>query len=130
MPDTAALASGVTHNKYERMIKTAQAPNTIKVAIAHPRNDVSLECAVEGARLRLIDPVLVCPVERIRSVAENAGWNIGAMEVSASTHSHDSAAEAVELVTAGRVEALVKGSLHTDELMSAVVPRQYCADAR
>ena len=79
---------------------------------------------MEGARLRLIDPVLVGPVERIHSVAENAGWDIGAMEMVASAHSHDSAAKAVELVTAGRVEALMKGSLHTDELMGAVVSRQ------
>ncbi len=124
MPDIADRPSGVTHDKYERLIKTAQSQNTIKVAIAHPCDDVSLECAVEGARLRLIDPVLVGPVERIQSVAENSGWDIGAMEMAASAHSHDSAAKAVELVTAGRVEALMKGSLHTDELMGAVVSRQ------
>jgi phosphate acetyltransferase len=124
MPDIADRSNGITHDKYERLIKAAQTKNTIKVAIAHPCDDVSLECAVEAARLRLIEPILVGPVERIRSVAKHAGQNIGAMEIVASEHSHDSAAKAVELVIAGRVEALMKGSLHTDELMGAVVSRQ------
>ncbi len=124
MPDLADRPDGVTHDKYERLIKTAQTQTAIKVAIAHPCDDVSLECAVEAARLRLIEPVLVGPVARIHGVAERAGWDIGAMEIVASAHSHDSAAKAVELVTAGRVEALMKGSLHTDELMGAVVSRQ------
>ena len=106
------------------MIKAAQAQGTIKVAIAHPCDDVSLQGAVEAARLRLIEPVLVGPPDRIRSVADAGSFDISGMELVASEHSHDSAAKAVELVTAGRVEALMKGSLHTDELMGAVVSRQ------
>jgi phosphate acetyltransferase len=74
--------------------------------------------------LRLIEPILVGPIERIRSVAKAAGVDIGTTEIIASEHSHDSAAKAVELVRAGQVEALMKGSLHTDELMGAVVSRQ------
>jgi phosphate acetyltransferase len=74
--------------------------------------------------LRLIDPILVGPQERIRACAARAGLDISAMEIVNSEHSDDSAAKAVELVTAGRVEALMKGSLHTDELMAAVVSRQ------
>jgi phosphate acetyltransferase len=124
MPDLAEQSEGLRHDKYERLIDRAQAQNTIKVAVAHPCDDVSLESAVEAARLGLIEPILVGPVDRIRSVAEHAGLNIGAMEIVASEHSHDSAAKAVALVTAGRVEALMKGSLHTDELMGAVVARQ------
>jgi len=124
MPDAADRPKGVAHDKYERLIKLARAQDTIKVAVAHPCDDVSLEGAVEAARLHLIEPILVGPIERIRSAAEHAGLDIGAMEIVASEHSHDSAAKAVELVTAGRVEALMKGSLHTDELMGAVVSRQ------
>ena len=124
MPDTAELAKPVAHEKYERLIKAAQTQATIKVAIAHPCDDVSLEGAVEAARLRLIDPILVGPRERIRACAARAGLDISAMEIVNSEHSDDSAAKAVELVTAGRVEALMKGSLHTDELMAAVVSRQ------
>jgi phosphate acetyltransferase len=113
----------VPHEKYQRLIKAAQALPAIKVAIAHPCDDVSLQGAVEAARLQLIEPVLVGPVERIRKVAKAAELEIGAMEIVASEHSHDSATKAVGLVTEGRVEALMKGSLHTDELMGAVVAR-------
>src|SRR3954447_20100974 len=115
MPESTG--QDVPHEKYQRLIKAAQALPMIKVAIAHPCDDVSLQGAVEAARLRLIEPILVGPVERIHSVARATGLEIGVMDIVASEHSHDSAAKAVGLVTAGRVEALMKGSLHTDELM-------------
>src|SRR5689334_10277927 len=121
MPESAG--QDAPHEKYQRLIKAAQALPAIKVAIAHPCDDVSLQGAVEAARLRLIEPILVGPVERIRSVAKAAGLEIGTMDIVPSEHSHDSAAKSVELVTEGRVEALMKGSLHTDELMGAVVAR-------
>ena len=94
------------------------------MAVAHPCDDVSLGSAVEAWRLHLIEPILVGPEARIRDVAARAGLDISAFEIVPAEHSHDSAAKAVELVTAGRVEALMKGSLHTDELMGAVVSRQ------
>ena len=112
------------HDKYERLIRMAQSQSAIKVAVAHPCDDVSLQGAVEAARLRLIEPILVGPSARIYDVAARAGLDISAMELVEAEHSHDSAAKAVELVTAGRAEALMKGSLHTDELMGAVVSRQ------
>jgi phosphate acetyltransferase len=124
MPDTADPPATVAHDKYQRLIKAAQTEATIKVAIVHPCDDVSLEGAVEAARLHLIEPILVGPEERILRAAELAGLDISAMEIVTSKHSNESAAKAVELVTAGRVEALMKGSLHTDELMGAVVSRQ------
>jgi phosphate acetyltransferase len=124
MPDQVDRRKSLTHDKYERLIKAAQAQSTIKVAVAHPCDDMSLEGAVEAARLGLIEPILVGPAGRVRDVAKHAGLDIAAMEIVNSEHSHDSAAKAVELVTAGRVEALMKGSLHTDELMGAVVSRQ------
>ena len=123
MPDTAP-SSTIAHEKYERLIKAAQAQATIKVAVVHPCDDVSLEGAVEAARLGLIGPILVGPEARILATATRAGLDIGAMEIVASEHSVDSAVKAVELVTTGRVEGLMKGSLHTDELMAAVVSRQ------
>ena len=123
MPDTAERPATVAHEKYERLIKLAQRQATIKAAVAHPCDDVSLQGAVEAARLHLIEPILVGPLDRMRRVADVAGIDIGAFELVGSEHSHDSAAKAVELVTAGRVEALMKGSLHTDELMGAVVSR-------
>jgi phosphate acetyltransferase len=124
MPEIGDRPRERTHDKYERLIARAQSEDRVKVAIAHPCDDVSIEGAVEAARLHLIEPILVGPVHRIRSVADRAGRDIGGMEIVASEHSHDSAAKAVELVRAGRAEALMKGSLHTDELMGAVVSRQ------
>jgi phosphate acetyltransferase len=124
MPDTAEHPATVVHEKYERLIKLAQRQATIKAAVAHPCDDVSLQGAVEAARLHLIEPILVGPLDRMRRVANDAGIDIDAFELVGSEHSHDSAAKAVALVTAGRVEALMKGSLHTDELMGAVVSRQ------
>jgi phosphate acetyltransferase len=94
------------------------------VAVAHPCDDVSLRGAIEAHKLGLIEPILVAPPERIRSTSKEAGLDVSGFELVESAHSHDSAAKAVGLVTAGRVEALMKGSLHTDELMGAVVARE------
>jgi phosphate acetyltransferase len=124
MPDRAIPTPPEPHAKYERLIKAAQAEATMKVAVAHPCDDVSVGSAVEAWRLGLIEPILVGPEARIREVAARAGLDISAFEIVPAEHSHESAAKAVELVTAGRVEALMKGSLHTDELMGAVVSRQ------
>jgi phosphate acetyltransferase len=124
MPDRAIPTPPEPHDKYERLIKAAQAEATMKVAVAHPCDDVSVGSAVEAWRLGLIEPILVGPEARIREVAARAGLDISAFEIVPAAHSHESAAKAVELVTAGRVEALMKGSLHTDELMGAVVSRQ------
>ena len=124
MSDAGTRTRANSHEKYDRLIAAAQKEATIKVAIAHPCDDVSLRGAVEAKKLRLIEPILVGPTERVRAVAAQSGIDIGGMEIINSAHSHNSAAKAVELVAAGRVEALMKGSLHTDELMSAVVPKK------
>ena len=114
----------IGREKYQRLIAAAQKEETIKVAVAHPCDDVSLRSTIDAHKLGLIDPILVAPLERVRKAAAEAGLDIAAFEIVASAHSHDSAAKAVELVKAGRAEALMKGSLHTDELMGAVVARE------
>ena len=124
MSDAGTRKGANSHEKYARLIAAAQKEATIKVAIVHPCDDVSLRGAVEAKNLRLIEPILVGPTERVRAVAAQSGIDIEGIEIVNSAHSHDSAAKAVELVAAGRVEALMKGSLHTDELMSAVVSNQ------
>jgi phosphate acetyltransferase len=85
MPDSPK--KGVAHEKYQRLVKAAQDLPTIKVAIAHPCDDVSLQGAIEAARLRLVEPILVGPVERIRGAAKTAGLDIEAIEIVASEHS-------------------------------------------
>ena len=120
----AEVATAATrHEKYEQLIKVASKHPPLATAVAHPCDAASLEGAVEAARMGLLQPILVGPPARIREVAAKASLDIGAFELVDSQHSHDSAAKAVELVRAGRAEALMKGSLHTDELMGAVVAR-------
>jgi phosphate acetyltransferase len=89
--------------------------------VAHPCDQTSLEGAVDAARLGLMAPVLVGPARRIAQVAAECGLDIAALPVVDTEHSHASAQRAVELVREGKAGALMKGSLHTDELMSAVV---------
>jgi phosphate acetyltransferase len=79
---------------------------------------------VDAAAKNLIVPILVGPQARIRAVAEKAGLDISKFEVVDAPHSHAAAAEAVRVVREGRAECLMKGSLHTDEVMSAVVARE------
>ena len=109
------------HQKYERLIATAKQAHPPKVAVVHPCDRNSLEGAVDAARLGLIDPILTGPGARIRQVAADAGLDISGLPIVETEHSHASGQRAVELVREGKAEALMKGSLHTDELMSAVV---------
>jgi phosphate acetyltransferase len=110
--------------RYERLLRAARCLPPVTTAVAHPCDKISIEGVVEAARLGLIEPILVAPPARIREVAREAGLDISSFPLMESAHSHDSAAKAVELVREGKAEALMKGSLHTDELMGAVVARE------
>ena len=90
-------------------------------AVAHPCDEASLTAAVEAAEAHLINPILVGPEARIRSVAQECGLDIRPYRLVDVPHSHAAAAKAVEIVRAGEAETLMKGSLHTDELMGEVV---------
>jgi phosphate acetyltransferase len=109
------------HRKYERLIEAARKLPPVRTGVVHPCDDLALHGALEAARLGLIIPILVGPPARILDTSARAGLDITGCELVESAHSHDSAAKGVALVTAGRAEALMKGSLHTDELMAAVV---------
>ena len=112
------------HEKFERLVAKAQGLQPVTTAVAHPCDEVSLEGAVKAAKMRLINPILVGPSARIREVAGLAKLDIDGFELVDAEHSHDAAAKAVALVRSGRAEALMKGSLHTDELMGAAVSRE------
>jgi phosphate acetyltransferase len=112
------------HEKYERLLARARELAPVPTAVAHPCDESSLTGAVDAAKMGLIAPILVGPAARIKSVAANCRLNIAAFEIVDTPHSHASAAEAVRLVREGRAECLMKGSLHTDELMGAVVSRE------
>jgi phosphate acetyltransferase len=124
MPDARPEVPLRRHEKYERLVEAARQMPPARTAVVHPCDDVSLHGAVEAARLGLIVPTLVGPAERIRRVAAEAALDINAFEIIDAAHSHDSAAKGVAEVVKGRAQALMKGSLHTDELMGAVVARE------
>jgi phosphate acetyltransferase len=111
------------HDKYLRLIDAAHKLPPVRTAVAHPCDDVSLEGAVEARKLRLMEPILVGPPARIRDVAAQHHIDITGLPLIEAAHSHDAAAKAVALVREGKADALMKGSLHTDELMGAVVAR-------
>lgn len=109
--------------KYERLLERCESLEAVPTAVAHPCEATALVGAVEAALKGLIVPILVGPVAKIKETAESAGIDLGGLEMIDAPHSQASAAKAVELVRGGRAEILMKGSLHTDELMSAVVAR-------
>ena len=92
--------------------------------MAHPCEESALTGAVEAAQAGLITPILVGPVAKIEQIAKAANVDLGNLEIVDAEHSVGSAKKAVELVKEGRAEVLMKGSLHSDELLSAIVSRE------
>jgi phosphate acetyltransferase len=111
----------VLHPHYDKLIAAARHAGPVTVAVAHPCDRNALEGALDAANLGLIKPILVGPQARIRQAADAAHLDISALQLIDTEHSHASAARAVQLVREGHASALMKGSLHTDELMGAVV---------
>ncbi len=109
---------------YERLMAYCREEiEAVPVAVAHPCDRSSLGAAVEAGRRNLLVPILVGPEARIRGVAEEHDFDLSGLELIDAEHSHHAAALAVEQVRLGRAGVLMKGSLHTDELMEAVVDR-------
>ena len=108
------------HTKYERLIARAQSLTPVTTVVVHPCDDSSLRGAVEAAEAGLITPVLVGPAAKIKAVAQAHKLNIAPFEIVDAAHSEEAAAKGVQLIHAAKGELLMKGSLHTDELMRAV----------
>jgi phosphate acetyltransferase len=117
MPDVSVMA----HDGYRHLMEHAMQGAPLPTAIAHPCTAATLTAAIEAAEAGLILPILVGPPARIQAAALEAGLDSTPYRLVPSAHSHDSAAIAVGLVRAGEARLLMKGSLHTDELMGAVV---------
>jgi phosphate acetyltransferase len=113
-----------THAKYEKLIQRAAALEPLPTIVVHPCEETSLKGAVEAAQARIIAPILVGPVERIRKVAQSCDLDISGFQLVDAAHSHDAAVKAIALIREGKGQALMKGSLHTDELLSAVMQRE------
>jgi phosphotransacetylase len=121
-----AAASGVERRgaKYERLIRAAAAIPPVPTVVAHPCDETSLKGVVEAAEAGIIAPILLGPEQRIRSVARQFDLRIADFEIIDAPHSHAAAAQAVALVREGRGDLLMKGSLHTDELLAEAMRRE------
>lgn len=109
-----------TREKYDRLIAAARDGSPAPTVVAHPCDETALRAATAAAGEGLIRPMLVGPAARIVAVAAEHGIDIAGIEIVNAPHSHAAAARAVALVREGRAELLMKGSLHTDELMKEV----------
>ncbi len=112
------------HQKYQKLLDFCKSLPPTPTAVAHPCDESSLRGAVDAARLGLIAPILVGPKARIEAIAKEHGIDIAGLPIVDAPYSQASAAKAVDLVREGKAEALMKGSLHTDELMGAVFRRE------
>ena len=109
--------------KYDRLIGRAREIPAAPTIVVHPCDETSLRGPVEAAQAKLIQPILVGPAQKITAVAKAIGLDISACEIVDAPHSEAAAAKGVELIHAGSGALLMKGSLHTDELMHAVTAR-------
>ncbi len=121
LPEVRLLEKG---RHYRQLIEKTRGLPPIRTAVVHPVDTPSLLGAVEAARLNLIVPVLVGPEAKIRAAAQQAQLDLSSYEIVPTEHSHAAAEQAVAMAREHKVDALMKGSLHTDELLHAVVDRQ------
>ena len=111
------------HDSYARLISEARGLAPVLTAVAHPCDDASLSAALDAAAAGLIVPLLVGPRARITAVAAAGGFDLTPFEIIDTPHSVASAAKAVELVRLGRAAMLMKGSLHSDELLAEITAK-------
>ncbi len=117
------MSSQTGTGKYEQLLEECAMLDPIATAVAHPCEESALAGAIDAGTNGLIKPILVGPKARIEELAKEHGINLGSTRIVDAPHSHAAAAKAVELVRNGEAELLMKGSLHTDELLGAVVAR-------
>lgn len=114
----------INHHGHDAMLRKCEGLPPVPTSIVHPCDESSLRGAVEAAQAGLIDPVLIGPESKLRAIAEAFRINIDGYRIVNAEHSVHSAEIGVALARSGEVEAMMKGSLHTDELMGAVVRKE------
>jgi len=107
--------------RYQQLLDAASKMTPLDTAVVHPCDELSLSGAIEAMRKNLIRPLLVGPERKIRVAAEKAGYALDGIELIDAPHSHAAAEQAVAMARSGKVRALMKGALHTDELLAPVV---------
>lgn len=121
IPEPGALGTGT---QLRRLMLMAEARPPLRTAVVHPVDALSLSGAVAAARRGLIEPILIGPMARVRDAAQAAGLNLSGLQIIDVEHSHQAAARACELAAQGEADAIMKGALHTDELLESVVSSQ------
>ncbi len=130
MTDTQAAQPGAPGDEWERgrrlgaLIERASGRGPLRTAVVHPADALSLQGVLAAGRRGLIEPVLVGPRRKIEAAAAEAKLDISACEIVETAHSHSAAAAAVAMARDGKAACIMKGSLHTDELLQAMI----CAD--
>ena len=124
MSKESTLTQRRQHAKYERLIEVAKTKAPLPTAVAHPCDETSLSGAIEAYRAQLIIPILVGPADKIRKLAKTGGLDIDGLEIVDVPHSQGAAEKAVALVREGKAELVMKGSLHSDELLGEVARRE------
>ena len=110
--------------KYEALLERCRSLEAVPTAVAHPCEETALAGPLEAGARGLIRPILVGPAAKIQEIAKKSGLKLDGVRIVDVPHSHAAAAKAVELVRQGEAELLMKGSLHTDELLGAVIARE------
>ncbi len=110
-----------THDRYHAVMKACEALSPVKTAVVHPVDELAMQSIVNAVEENLILPVLVGPQQRIKDIADKMGVDLSKWEVADAPFSHAAADKAAQLASTGQVEAIMKGSLHTDELLFPVV---------
>jgi phosphate acetyltransferase len=124
MTKKASVTQLRQHEKYERLVAATKNLQPLMTAVAHPCDESSLRGALEAAEAGIITPILVGPETKIRGVAQSLDLDIENVEIIDVPNSHAAAAKAVEFVRAGNAQLVMKGSLHSDELLGAVAKRE------
>jgi phosphate acetyltransferase len=118
------MAEATRPSKYDRLIVAAKAVPTVTTIVVHPCDETSLRGAMDAAEAGIIKPILVGPASKIKSAAAKHNINISGVEIIDAAHSEEAAAKGVELIQAAKGQILMKGSLHTDELMRSVTAKE------
>lgn len=109
---------------YEKVIQGAKKLGMIRVAVVHPVTKSAIQAVIEASEQGLINPILVGPASRIIQAAKENGTDLSKWQIIDTEHSHAAARKSVEMAVAGEVDAIMKGSLHTDELLEAIVNKE------
>lgn len=114
---------GREYNVFDEVLQKARAKGKIRVAVAQPTDETSLSGVIDSVEAGLIDPILVGDEQKIIATAKELGMDIGGFEIVDAIDDKEAATKAAEFATKGEVKALMKGNLHTNDIMSAVIKR-------